>query len=265
MDRAALIVVLKLQSSVNMICTFLRAVQYAEKLHGFSGKRLLLPHFVFTKACLKTQPLRWGLQEQKKMVHPRSVLRLTQKTIWTQGPRRAKEYNSKQVSVRTSHKEETTISKSQKVKEAGKDFTYLIIVLFGISVTGGLLYTIFKELFSSSSPNIIYGKALQKCRTHPEVISVFGEPVKGFGELTRRGRRQHVSFIEYAKNGLKRIRVKFYIEGSEPGKRGTVHAEVEENPKNGQFEFRYVFVEVESYPTKPIVIEDNRSQINLES
>lgn len=36
------------------------------------------------------------------------------------------------------------------------------------------------------------------------------------------------SFIEYEKNGLKRIRVKFYIEGSEPGKHGTVHVEVEE-------------------------------------
>lgn len=94
--------------------------------------------------------------------------------------------------------------------------------------SGGLLYTIFKELFSSSSPNIIYGNALGKCRSHPEVIGVFGEPVKGFGEMSRRGRRQHVSFIEYANKGLKRIRVKFYIEGSEPGKQGTVHAEVEE-------------------------------------
>lgn len=36
------------------------------------------------------------------------------------------------------------------------------------------------------------------------------------------------SFVEYAKNGLKRIHVKFYIEGSEPGREGTVHAEVEE-------------------------------------
>lgn len=36
------------------------------------------------------------------------------------------------------------------------------------------------------------------------------------------------SFAQYANNGLKRIRVKFYIKGSEPGKHGTVHAEVEE-------------------------------------
>lgn len=36
-------------------------------------------------------------------------------------------------------------------------------------LSGGLFYAVFKELFSSSSPNKIYGKALEKCRTHPEV------------------------------------------------------------------------------------------------
>ncbi|XP_063087515.1 mitochondrial import inner membrane translocase subunit Tim21 isoform X2 [Cavia porcellus] len=151
---------------------------------------------------------------------------------------------------------------SVKVKEAGRDFTYLIVVLIGIGITGGLFYVIFKELFSSSSPSIIYGKALEKCRTHPEVIGFFGEPVRGYGEMTRRGRRHHVSFIDYVKDGLKHTRVKFYIEGSEPGRQGTVHAEVKENPNSGEYEFRYIFVEVESYPRKTIIIEDNRFQEN---
>lgn len=243
---------------VNMICAFLRVVRHAEKLHGSLGRQLLLPHFVLTKACLKTQPLRWGLREQKETGQPRTVLGFTQKTFCTQGPdpRKAKEDSSKQVSINRDQREETGVSTSQKVKEAGRDVTYLIVVLFGVSITGSLLYTIFKELFSSSSPNIIYGKALGKCRTHPEVISVFGEPVKGYGEMSRRGRRQHVSFTEYANNGLKRIRVKFYIEGSEPGKQGTVHAEVEENPRSGQFDFRYIYVDVA--PKRSIVVEDNR-------
>lgn len=154
------------------------------------------------------------------------------------------------------------VSASQKVKEAGRDFSYLLVVLIGIGITGGLFYTIFKELFSASSPHKIYGKALEKCRSHPEVIGVFGEPVKGYGEMTRRGRRQHVSFIEYVKDGLKYMRVKFYIEGSEPGKQGTVHVEVKENPKTGECDFRYIFVEVGSYPGRTIVIEDNRFQEN---
>lgn len=88
------------------------------------------------------------------------------------------------------------------VKEAGRDFTYLIVVLVGLGVTGdpptlniptlqrikcdfccnfyiswlclfpptgGLLYVVFQELFSSSSPNKIYGKAFNKVKLDPEV------------------------------------------------------------------------------------------------
>lgn len=149
-------------------------------------------------------------------------------------------------------------SAAQKAKQAGKDFTYLIVVLIGLGVTGGLLYVVFQELFSSSSPSKIYGKAFEKCRSHPEVIGAFGEPIKGFGETSRRGRRQQVSHVEYMKDGLKHMRLKFYIEGSEPGLRGTVHSESKENPETGKYEFRYIFVDTESYPRRTIVIEDNR-------
>uniref|UniRef100_A0A2K5PCL1 Mitochondrial import inner membrane translocase subunit Tim21 n=1 Tax=Cebus imitator TaxID=2715852 RepID=A0A2K5PCL1_CEBIM len=154
-----------------MICTFLRAIQYTGKLHRSSAKRLLLPHAV----CLKTQPsLRWGLHYQKKTVRPRCILGATQKAIWTQGPssRKAKEDGSNQVSVHRSQRGGTAVSTAQKVKDfqAGRDFTYLRVVLFGITITGGLFYTIFKELFSSSSPSKIYRRALEKCRSHPECV-----------------------------------------------------------------------------------------------
>lgn len=88
-----------------------------EKLPGcLSGQ--LLPHFVHTKACLKTQPLRWGLLEQKKTVHPRTVLGFTRKNFWTQGPdpQKAKEESSKQVSVHGNQRGETGLSVSQKGK-----------------------------------------------------------------------------------------------------------------------------------------------------
>lgn len=158
---------------------------------------------------------------------------------------------------KTSYTPTSTVA--QKAKQAGKDFTYLIVVLIGLGVTGGLLYVVFQELFSSSSPNKIYGKAFEKCRTHPEVIGAFGEPIKCFGKTSGRGRRQHINHFEYIKNGLKHIRLTFYIEGSEPGLRGTVHSESKENPETGKYEFRYIFVEIDTYPKRTIVIEDNRS------
>ncbi|NXU54490.1 TIM21 translocase, partial [Turnix velox] len=164
----------------------------------------------------------------------------------------------KYVSVKRDQKEETVLSAAQKVKEAGRDFTYFIVVLVGIGVTGGLFYVIFKELFSSSSPSKIYGDALKKCRSHPEIIGVFGDFIKGYGEATRRGRRQFVSHIEYIKDGLKYMRLKFYIEGSESGKQGTVHVEVKENPEKGRFEVCYIIVDVDTYPRRTIIVEDNR-------
>uniref|UniRef100_A0A8C8HYU8 Mitochondrial import inner membrane translocase subunit Tim21 n=2 Tax=Oncorhynchus tshawytscha TaxID=74940 RepID=A0A8C8HYU8_ONCTS len=119
------------------------------------------------------------------------------------------------------------------VKEAGKDLTYLIVVLIGLGVTGGLLYVVLQELFSSSSPNEVYSKAFNEARLHPEVIGVFGEPIKCFGETSRRGRRQQVSH-------------------------GTMHTESKENPETGKLEFRYILVEVDTYPRRTIVIVDNR-------
>ncbi|KAL1248756.1 hypothetical protein QQF64_022074 [Cirrhinus molitorella] len=163
-----------------------------------------------------------------------------------------------QVSVSRSSHTPPSPSGAQKVKQAGKDFTYLIVVLIGLGVTGGLLYVVFQELFSSSSPSKIYGKAFERCRSHPEVIGVFGEPIKGYGETSRRGRRQQVSHVEYIKDGLKYMRLKFYIEGSEPGLRGTVHSESKENRETGKYEFRYIFVDIDTYPRRTIVIEDNR-------
>ncbi|XP_077100611.1 mitochondrial import inner membrane translocase subunit Tim21 [Siphateles boraxobius] len=166
--------------------------------------------------------------------------------------------DTEKVSVSRSPYTPPTPSAGQKVKQAGKDFTYLIVVLIGLGVTGGLLYVVFQELFSSSSPSKIYGKAFEKCRTHPEVIGAFGEPIKGFGETSRRGRRQQVSHVEYMKDGIKYMRLKFYVQGSEPGLRGTVHSESKENPETGKYEFRYIFVEIETYPRRTVVIEDNR-------
>uniref|UniRef100_A0A8C8DW35 Mitochondrial import inner membrane translocase subunit Tim21 n=1 Tax=Oryzias sinensis TaxID=183150 RepID=A0A8C8DW35_9TELE len=167
---------------------------------------------------------------------------------------RNKEETHRSVSAYQSPK----VSSAQKVKDAGRDFTYLIVVVIGLGVTGGLLYVVFQELFSSTSPNKVYSRAFDKVRSHPEVIGAFGEPIKCYGETTRRGRRQQVSHAEYVKDGLKHMRLKFYIEGSEPGLKGTVHSESKENLETGKYEFRYVFVEIDTYPRRTIVVEDNR-------
>lgn len=55
-----------------------------------------------------------------------------------------------------------------------------------------MFYAILSELFSGQSPNSIYTEALKLCRSDQKLSDLLGEPIKGYGELTARGRRRHV-------------------------------------------------------------------------
>lgn len=52
----------------------------------------------------------------------------------------------------------------EKIKETTKTVSYTGVILAGVGVTGILFYYIFRELFSSNSPNSIYSVALEKCK-----------------------------------------------------------------------------------------------------
>ncbi|KAJ9584224.1 hypothetical protein L9F63_021429 [Diploptera punctata] len=142
-----------------------------------------------------------------------------------------------------------------KVKETTKTVSYLGVIVAGVGVTAFIFYQIFKELFSSKSPNSVYSASLVKCCADPRVADTLGEPIKGFGEETRRGRRRHVSHLYYEKDGVLHLRMKYYIQGIR--KRATVHLETFENEK-GNFDYRYLFVQLDDFPRDIIVIEDNR-------
>jgi import inner membrane translocase subunit TIM21 len=81
------------------------------------------------------------------------------------------------------------------VKETAKTASYLGVILAGVGVTAVIFYQVFRELFSSKSPNSVYTTSLKKCCKDPRVIDSLGEPIKGFGEETRRGRRRHVRYV----------------------------------------------------------------------
>ena len=114
----------------------------------------------------------------------------------------------------------------EKVKETTQTVSYLGVILLGIGITGTLGYAIFRELFSSKSPNNVYNKAVKKCLSDTRVEDKLGLPITAFGEESRRGRRQHVSHALHEKDGRKHLRMKFYLKGS--CNRGTVYLEMVE-------------------------------------
>lgn len=101
----------------------------------------------------------------------------------------------------------------EKIKENTKTASYMGVILLGVGVTGIMFYAIFRELFSSKSPNNVYSEALDKCKNDPRIQDALGSPIKGYGEETRRGRRRHVAHSIYEKDGRTFMRMQFYIQG----------------------------------------------------
>lgn len=114
----------------------------------------------------------------------------------------------------------------ERVKETAKTTSYLGVILLGVGVTGIMFYAIFNELFSSNSPQAIYGDAFEKCKDDPRVQDALGQPIKCFGEESRRRRRTHVAHQLYQKNNRKYMRLSFHIQGIR--NKATVHVEMRE-------------------------------------
>ncbi|XP_071559792.1 mitochondrial import inner membrane translocase subunit Tim21 [Temnothorax nylanderi] len=145
------------------------------------------------------------------------------------------------------------IGTAEVVKENLKSVGYLGVIVGGVGVTALILYALFSELFSSKSPYAIYSEARVRCMEHPKVMDILGAPVKAYGDETRRGRRKHISHMYYIKQGVKYMRLRFYVQGTR--RQGTVYAEVKENA-SGNYEYSYLYVTVNHVGT--IVIEDNQ-------
>ncbi|XP_022337161.2 mitochondrial import inner membrane translocase subunit Tim21-like [Crassostrea virginica] len=147
------------------------------------------------------------------------------------------------------------LSAGQKVVEAGKDLTYIGVIIVGGGLIGYVLYNLYQELFATDGATSVYSAAAEICKNDDRVINAMGEPIKVYGETDRRGRRRHVSHEEFMVNGAKHMRMKFYIQS--PHKVGTVYAEVKQEP-NAESEYVYLIVEMKGLPSKTIVIYDKR-------
>ncbi|RZC41016.1 TIM21 domain containing protein [Asbolus verrucosus] len=145
----------------------------------------------------------------------------------------------------------------EKVKETTKTASYLGIILLGVGVTGTLFYAVFHELFSSKSPNNVYSQAVKRCKADVRIQDKLGLPITAFGAETRRRRRQHASHVVFERDGRQCLRMKFYLKGS--FHQGTVQLEMVQND-SGDYEYRYLFIQIDDLLQTTIILEDNRSK-----
>jgi len=144
----------------------------------------------------------------------------------------------------------------EKVKENTRSASYGVVIVVGVGVIGYIFYYLFNELFSGKSPDGVYSKAYDDCVANTKVQDMLGEPIKGYGEETRRGRRRHPSHMEFMRDDVKHMRMKFYLKGSR--RKATVHLEVSEDAAGGSYSYRYLFAQLDDYPYTNIILEDNR-------
>jgi len=150
----------------------------------------------------------------------------------------------------------TTITFKQGASAATSGAAWLAII--GLVGVCGLYIT--KELMPTSmSPNSVFDRTFEHIRDNQEVKSRLGSGIKAYGgEYNKRkeGRRNFVENDQFVgEDGLKRIRVKFNLEGSR-GK-AQVYAEVSEKMSKG--EFSYIILEQFHRGTRDAVaLIDNR-------
>lgn len=146
---------------------------------------------------------------------------------------------------------------AKKTKENVKTASYGGVILAGIGVLGLVLYNLWDELFSGNSPNSLFQVASDKCIAHPKVQDLLGEPIQAFGEETRRGRRRHVSYMDYVdENGRKGVRVQFYLQGLR--KKATCQIDAREDGSSSKLKTRFIVVTAEDLNRSTVVVEDNR-------
>lgn len=51
----------------------------------------------------------------------------------------------------------------ERIKENTKTASYMGVIVLGVTVTGALMFAIFRELWSSNSSNSVYSAALERC------------------------------------------------------------------------------------------------------
>lgn len=65
----------------------------------------------------------------------------------------------------------------------------------------------------------------------PRIQDTLGAPIKGYGEETSRRRRTHVAHSVYERNGVRFMRMQFYVQGTR--NKATVHLEMREVQHDG--------------------------------
>ncbi|XGW27125.1 hypothetical protein V3C99_007604 [Haemonchus contortus] len=171
----------------------------------------------------------------------------------TKSPEQASLQRSVLEEVLIKEKPKPTTFTGKVAEKASNTFLYAAVVA-AIGMLGVFVYLLAGEFFAEDSPQKIYSSALALVREDGRCQDLFGPTIAGFGEETSRGRRRHVAHHKYEKDGRQRIRVLFHVKGERD--EGIAQAEMEQ--RDGEWQWRFLYVENKRRPKTTHVLIDNR-------
>jgi hypothetical protein len=90
-----------------------------------------------------------------------------------------------------------------------------VVIVFGVTVTGLVIYAVSSEIFSQNSPTKLYDEATELVKSNAELQSILLQPVRFHSEVSggRRNRRIRSSMSVDKATGRERMTIRFYCEG----------------------------------------------------
>eukprot|EP00035_Acanthoeca_spectabilis_P004560 m.104964 g.104964 ORF g.104964 m.104964 type:complete len:211 (-) comp12625_c0_seq1:2255-2887(-) len=146
----------------------------------------------------------------------------------------------------------SALSPAQKVVEGTKTGGSVFIIAGGLALAGTFMWSVFRELFVTATPESIRDKAIAEVKYNQEVLERVGEDLQPTGQ---------VALQEYIHGDMTYTRVAFAVFGSNG--QAKVNLELKKPTSGGSSTYRYFFVDIAPAglaPSKRVIISDNRGE-----
>ncbi|KAJ1865534.1 mitochondrial import inner membrane translocase subunit tim21 [Coemansia sp. RSA 989] len=116
-----------------------------------------------------------------------------------------------------------------------------------LTLFGYIGYTLYENLIAESGVTRVYNQSLDLVRAHPQIRTLFGSNVKGFGEPTH-GQRQRQRAISHQyftdEKQRQRLHMQYYIMDPKHELLGVVKVDMAESPQLKKWDFNLVAVDL---------------------
>ncbi|KAK0645691.1 TIM21-domain-containing protein, partial [Cercophora newfieldiana] len=142
----------------------------------------------------------------------------------------------------------SSLTATEKTSRAAQQSFNFGLVLVGITLTGGVGYLLYQEVFSPDSKTAYFNRAVDRIRKDPRCLELLGDgrKITAYGEETFnkwRRARPIASSVTRDGRGNEHLRVHFNVQG--PKGTGVVQMYLIRRAGEADFEYKYFFVDVQ--------------------